>query len=252
MVRAALISGDAASRPALAIVLWLLAPALALAADETLSSPPAPARTVWFGGLDWGRSGFAALGVKRALAGPVDRDGPVAIGTVGYGGEFERIDLPGRPLALRHTVLAGALAGYQWIYPWGAVAAFAGPEASYELVPEFAPDDQRRSRARLGARVQGELWARPTPDTLLTANLILGSARQNAWSRVAWGYRALGDVYVGPEAAAYVTESYRKEQVGVHATGLEIGGVSLRLSAGWQREGDRNSPYVGLSGYLSR
>jgi hypothetical protein len=216
--------------------------------------PVQGARTVWFGGLDAGRSGFAAFGVKRALAGAVDQDGPVAMGTLGYGGEFERLDLPGRPLGLRHTVLASALAGYQWMLPWGAVAAFAGPETSYEVVPNFEPGDRRRSRMRLGARVQGEVWARPTAQTLLTANVILGSARQNAWGRIAWGYRALGDVYIGPEAATYVTETFRKEQVGVHATGVEVFGLTLRLSGGWQREGERRriGPYVGASAHMSQ
>jgi hypothetical protein len=155
---------------------------------------------------------------------------------------------------LRHTVLASALAGYQWMFPWGAVSAFAGPEASYEVVPDLPLEDRRRSRMRLGARVQGEVWARPTAETLLTANLILGSARQNAWGRLAWGYRAVGDVYLGPEVAAYMTDTFRKEQIGIHATGVELFGLSLRLSGGWQREGERHrtGPYGGLSVHVSR
>lgn len=255
MLRAARTSRSETPHPAaLLILLALVAPAVAHAEDET-GSPAAPgARTVWFGGLDWGRSGFAALGAKRALVGPLDQDGPVAMGTIGYGGEFDRVDRPGRPLGLTHTVLASALVGYQWMFPWGAVAAFAGPETSYEFLPDFDPGERRRSRTRLGARVQGEVWARPTADTLLVANLILGSARQNAWGRIAWGYRAVGDVYLGPEVSAYATDTYRKGQIGIHATGFEISGLSLRLSGGWQREGERgrNGPYLGLSGHISR
>lgn len=239
-------------RAALAAALAVLAPVLAVA-EEALAQDPAPerSRTVVFGGVDWGRSGFAAVGAKRSLVGPLDQDGPALLGSLGYGGEFERPGPPGTPSALRHTILAGALAGYQWMLPWGAVGAFAGPEVATEVFREWGGLD-RRARTRIGARAQGEVWAHPTPDTLLTTTVVLGSARRSAWGRLAVGYRLWGKVFVGPEVAAYATDTYRKEQIGVHVTGVEFGGLSLRLSGGVQRERDerRIGPYIGLSGHL--
>lgn len=243
--------GDGAPCAALAVAVVLIASSPGRAQDAPAADPaPQPSRTVVFGGLDWGRSGFAAFGAKRSLLGPLDRDGPVVMGTIGYGGEFERVGPPGTPLALRHTFLAGALAGYQWMMPWGALGALAGPELASEIYREWESRD-RHSRTRLGARVQGEVWAHPTENTLLTSTVVLGSARRSAWGRLALGYRLWDKTFVGPEIAGYATETYRKEQVGLHVTGVELGGFSLRLSGGaqWERE-RRLGPYIGLSGHL--
>lgn len=244
-------SADGAPRAALAVAVVLIASSPGGAQDAPAAAPAAqPNRTVMFGGLDWGRSGFAAFGAKHSLFGPLDRDGPALMGSIGYGGEFERVGPPGTPLALRHTFLAGALAGYQWMMPWGALGAFVGPELASEIYREWENRD-RRSRTRFGARMQGEVWAHPTENTLLTSTVVLGSARRSAWGRLALGYRLWGRAFVGPEIAGYATETYRKAQVGLHVTGVELGGFALRLSGGaqWERE-RRLGPYIGLSGHF--
>lgn len=222
----------------------------AMAEEATAPSPARDdsLRTVIFGGIDGGASTFASAGFKRTLVGPLDRDGPAVLASVGYGAYFERRPAPGEARPLHQTAVGAALGGYQWMLPWGAVGAFIGPEVAYETV-RGRPD---REGPRLGLRGQAELWAHPTADTLVTGTAILGSARSDLWARVALGYRVWDKVFAGPEVAAYATSTYRKEQFGVHLTGFEVSGVALRLSSGWQRESEdrRAGPYIGLSGYF--
>jgi len=54
-------------------------------ADESASPDPADLRTVLFGSLDAGHSGFGSVGVKRTLGGPLDRSGLVVMAGFGYG-----------------------------------------------------------------------------------------------------------------------------------------------------------------------
>lgn len=209
----------------------------------------AEVRTILFGGLEAGSATFANLGAKHTFA-PADRDGPLVMAGAGYGGRFERDGAApagtAAPLVMRHTVLAHAVAGWQWTFPWGVVSAMAGPEMSYEHVSSrFAA---REPGPRFGGRVHGEVWARPTEETLLTLTAIAGSARGDLWGRVSWGWRLFG-VYVGPEAARYMDRTgYSKTSLGLHATGLALWGLTFRLSAGYLREepARRDGGYLAL------
>lgn len=252
-----------ASIPKLVVATRRSAAALVLAATAALAEEaPVPTtalrdevRTVLFGGFEAGTATFVSAGAKHALDG-LDRDGLILMSGVGYGARFDRDgNDPARrlglksPLVLRHTVLAHALAGYQWTFDWGVVALLAGPELSYEhLASRYALN---QPGPRFGGRVHGEVWARPTDETLFTATLIAGSARGDAWGRLSWGWRLFG-AYVGPEAALYADlTDYRKASVGLHATALTLFGTQLRISAGFLREypARRDGGYVALTAW---
>ncbi|MET7243815.1 cellulose biosynthesis protein BcsS [Methylobacterium sp. EM32] len=217
-------------------------------------------RTVLFGSLDAGRSTFVSAGAKVAPGG-IARDGVVTLATLGYGVRPER-DWWGDPRAkagiapprtLRHTVQGGALAGWQWVRGWGVAALFAGPELAFEVLD--SPGTRRLPTPRLGVRVQGELWARPSEATLVTGTLIGGTARWSAWGRVSWGMRFpdLTAAYFGPEAALYADRTgYRKWSIGLHATDVAVARVSFRISAGWVYEEQIRRPggYGTLTAWL--
>ena len=232
-----------------------LALALASSIPSLASEPVAPTaaqlRTVLFGSLEAGRTSFATLGLKHALAGPLDRSGPALMATAGYGGRFERdVARPEAPASFRHAVQGGLLPGYQWMLGWGALGAFVGPELDYEAIPNGQTD---RARApRVGARVQGEAWLHPTSDSLLTATVIAGTARSSLWSRAAAGYRLWRGVFVGPEASFYGADLYREWRLGAHATGFALGRTEVRVSAGWRQDNEtkRGGAYVGLAGHI--
>lgn len=221
------------------------------AADES-GSHPDDLRTVLFGSLDAGHSTFGTLGMKRTLHGPLDRSGPVGMASLGYGGtreqaRFETDD--GR--VIRHALQGSALLGYQWVGDRVVVAALAGPEVEGEqLSDHFTP---RVTRPHIGVRLHGEIWAHPTANTLLTGTAIVGTARTaHLWGRASAGYRLWGDVFLGPEASVYTTDTYREWRFGAHVTGFALGGVSLRLSAGWRSEEDTrdHGAYAGISAHI--
>jgi hypothetical protein len=177
-------------------------------------------------------------GAKVALD-RIDREGFVALASLG--GQRRR-----EGPVIRDSAIAAVVLGYQWFRDWGVVAAHLGPEVSMEVVSGCGC--VQALPPRFGLRLHGEVWARPTDDTLLTATLVTGTLRMSAWGRLAWGYRAAG-AYLGPEAALYLDETgYRKWNLGLHATDFAVGRFGLRLSAGLQLAGDGEpGPYLGLT-----
>lgn len=207
-----------------------------------------PASLLLFGSLEASPSVFVTTGAKLALD-RIDREGFVALASVGTGRRTETA-------AIRQTVVGAAVVGYQWFRDWGVVAAYAGPEGSLEILSSGG--GTVALPPRVGLRLHGEVWARPTDTTLLTATAILGSARTSAWSRVSWGTQFrdtplggwLGGLYLGPEVALYADRTgYRKWNLGLHATDFALGRFSFRASAGYQiaTETDGAGPYVALT-----
>ena len=208
-----------------------------------------PVSAILFGSLDATPSGFAAAGAKLGFD-RVDREGFVVLASVGAGRRAEiEATLGGTsaPTLMRWTMLGAALVGHQWFSDWGVFALYAGPEASIEVLS--GPGGTVALPGRFGLRLHGEVWAYPAQGTLLTATLILGSARGHVWSRLSYGVRFCG-AYLGPEAALYADETgYRKLSVGLHATDFAVGRLSLRVSAGYLVETapSGGSPYVTLT-----
>lgn len=212
-----------------------------------------PVSAVIFGSLDAGPSGFTTAGAKFGVD-RVDRQGFAVLASAGTGRRAESgpaVNGGPAPTLMRQTVLGAALVGYQWFRDWGVMALYAGPEGSMEMLS--GPGGTRVLPARIGLRLHGEVWARPTDDTLATATLILGSARGDVWGRLSHGTRLWG-AYLGPEIALYADRGdYRKWSFGVHATDFSIRGFSFRASAGYLVETGPagGSPYVALSVWRS-
>ena len=199
--------------------------------------------TLMFGSLDAGAAQFLTVGAKFGF-GSLDREGFAALASGGGGRRAERGDDGPRQ---RFTIGAAVVVGYQWFFDWGVVGAYAGPEIATEMLVD------RRGLAPLplqpGLRLQGELWARPTEETLVQATAVAGSARESLWLRVAGGYRVWG-AYLGPEIGGYIDATgYQKRALGVHGTDFDAGRFSARVSVGIQTESGRRgaAPYLALS-----
>ena len=188
------------------------------------------------------RPGYATLGFKRTLERSLDQSGPAAMLSAGYGRE----PVTGRH-GHRHKAAASALIGWQWLRPSYTLSGYLGPEVEHER--ESAASAQAR-RPLAGVRVQAELWAHPTPETLVTATAIAGTARGHFWSRASAGYATWRGVFFGPEISHYRTDDFREWRLGAHATGFALGRLNLRLSAGLSRFEDRTGGYAGLTGYI--
>lgn len=211
----------------------------AMASPPSATAEPSPASILLFGSLEAGPSAFVTSGAKYAPD-RIDREGFAVLASVGSGARTEGS-------LIRRTVVAAALVGYQWFRDWGVAAAYAGPEWSVDVLT--CGCGTVMLPPRVGLRLHGEVWARPTEETLVTATLILGSARMSAWNRLSWGRRIWG-TYLGPEAAVYLDGTgYRKGQFGLHATDFAVGRFRFRASAGYQITTERGggAPYLALS-----
>jgi len=239
---------------ACAALLWFVGsePSWAQAKDEHLFVSGTDLKTVLFGSLDAGRSSFITLGAKQTLSGPLDRSGFVSLAAVGYGGTPARADFETNSnVVVRPTVQASAMIGYQWTLDRVFVAGFIGPEVDAQQ-PVTIGEIPRLSHPRLGLRIQGELWANPTENTLLTATVVGGTARGHLWGRTAFGCQIWNDVFIGPEASLSMAETYREWRVGAHVTGLQLGRFTFGLSGGWRGEDDspHHGAYVNILGYV--
>jgi hypothetical protein len=231
--------------------LWPGTPGQAAPRDEDLFLRPDDMHTVLFGSLEAGRSIFASGGVKRTLTGPLDRSGFVAIETSGMGLTRERYDATPGIGVMRVTTESASLLGYQWAGNRLYAALYAGPEIHHEQLT-IAAMAQRWSKPRFGLRGLAELWANPTQDTLVTATVQVGSTRGSLYGRISAGYRLWRNLYAGPEAGIYTTETYRETKLGAHVTGLKLGIFQFRFSGGMQTQDDRRhpSPYVGVTSWI--
>ena len=206
--------------------------------------------TLLFGSLDAGAANFLSVGAKVALD-KLDRQGFAVLASLGGGRRNEAAcgcgSAPGPVRLSRYTAIGATLLGYQWFSEWGVVALYAGPEGAVEALTDGR--DAAVLPVQWGVRLHGEVWARPTDETLVQATVVLGSARDSAWSRIGLGYRAWG-AYLGPEASLYADRSgYTKWNLGLHATDFAVGAYHVRVSGGVQIESSerRPSPYVALS-----
>jgi hypothetical protein len=116
-----------------------------------------------------------------------------------------------------------------------------------------------RSTMTEGLRIEASLWDHPTPETLLHLGGAAGSARGEAWGRLALGYRLtlpefpnpfgqpLEPVpfFMGPEIELSLARDYTKWRIGAHVTNLKLLGFNLRLAAGReQASGNMRGAYV--------
>lgn len=215
-----------------------------------LAGPDHPA-WVFFASADGGPSSFAAAGFKRGLGGHLYESGLLVMGSVGTGAYQYRAGVLAPRIVTGRTLAASLLVGAQWVVGGTTLAAFMGPELEHHALTP--PDRHNRSSGtHAGLRLHGEVWSHPTPDWLLTATVIGGTAAPHLWGRIAAGYRLWRGVFVGPEALAYANPTYRDLRLGLHATGFALGRFSLRLSGGLlltRSEGP--GAYVGLTAHTS-
>lgn len=200
----------------------------ALAEDEEWDDEPDPARTVFFGSLEAGPSkSFVSYGSKRAVGTDVlDASGFRLMQKVGVASE--RATRYGRT----YKTEAQALLGYEWQLGSTILALYAGSD--FEAEYRETRCGCYRGIARLGKRLQAELWATPSSATMAQASAYVSTLDHRAWGRLALGHTLGAGVYLGPEIEFYRQSDYHKLRAGAHLTGLRLFGTSWRLSAGWQ------------------
>jgi len=201
-------------------------------------------RDVWrhgafvHGGLIWGPHGF-------------DRNTPL-LRLLLSGGvyRYDSGSLGGRRVIGAEGV-AQVMPG--WQIRRGAFEAkfFFGPEYQFHKLWPDDPGSRLRGPA-FGLRFTVDLWAEPTPATMVAADASLSSIATSHSARAAVGWRVLDRFYAGPETQVYGGDGYRQWRLGAHVTSMKAGDTEWSAAGGWALDSEgRSSLYLRL-GVLQR
>lgn len=196
-----------------------------------------PRRLVLFASMEAGpATTFGSAGFKLGFGGPLDASGFRVMGKLGSGLEpRQSVTVSGARLTSDvMTPETMAVTGYEWKLGTTYVGLYGGAEVDARLATKSLTLDRP---ARLGPRLQLDIWSNPTPETLVHYSGNLGGATFHVWSRLALGWRVFDLAFLGPEAEIYREKDYAKMRLGIHLTGLKLFGTEMRVSSGWQRAG---------------
>ena len=191
-----------------------------------------------YGGLLWAPDGFDTSGfmLKTLLSVGAYRYNSGALGNVTvYGGELKGQVLPGWGFKRGHFELK----------------LFAGLDIETHRLWPDDPTNSLRGTS-VGLALATELWNEPTANTMIAADASLTTIGPNYAARIAAGWHAFDQFYIGPETQVYGGDGYRQFRFGVHVTSLKTGKREWSAAVGWAVDTDkRDSPYVRL-GFMQR
>lgn len=125
-----------------------------------------------------------------------------------------------------------ALVGYSWIWAGAVVSAYVGVNFENDSLSLRDPGNSVVGTS-VGAKVAADLYARPTPDTMLAATANYSTNHNGYYARLQGGWRVWNAVYAGPELAVLGDDFFRQWRVGAHVAGLSVGPLKLAASAGY-------------------
>lgn len=200
-----------------------------------------------FLGFEGAFDGFhLSSGVDAAL-GPHDQGrGAVFRFTAGSGSSRFPIDsaLPDRVVEISSALRV--LVGWRHAGWWGSATAFAGLAGETRRISPALPDPHVGTR--FGPAVALDAWLTPFDRVAVQVFASYATPFGAASLRLAPGYDIGKGVFVGPEVTFSAHHETLRSRFGVHVTGITIGPVGLRLSAGHARDrGGRSGFYGGLS-----
>ena len=206
-----------------------------------------PGDTVlYFSGVDlWRNGAFLHGGVVWSPWG-LDNAGFVLKATVS-GGDYNYISgaLGGAQVQGRE-LKAEFLPG--WRFKWGKteLKLFAGLDLQNHQLNPDDPGSKLRGKDT-GLRVAFDFWTEPTPLTMFAADGSVSTIVNSYSARAAYGWRAFGRFYAGPEVQAFASDNYSQQRVGLHITSLKFWNLEWSAATGYARDSDRrSSAYVRL------
>ncbi|MCC6946201.1 MAG: cellulose biosynthesis protein BcsS [Bradyrhizobiaceae bacterium] len=138
------------------------------------------------------------------------------------------------------------LIGWSTVGPNGAATLSVG--ANYQN-HRLSPSDPANpvSGSEWGAKVQGDFWFHPTPDSLVLGLASYSTAFDTYYGQLKLGYDFTRgqDVYFGPEFVALGNDRTDQVRVGAHLTGIKLGIAKLNISGGWLNERGEGDGWYG-------
>ncbi|MGX7708640.1 cellulose biosynthesis protein BcsS [Methylobacterium sp. Gmos1] len=127
-----------------------------------------------------------------------------------------------------------ALLGYGWVWPEAVLSAFVGLNVRRNEVAGL--DAGARNAGGLKAAL--DLYARPTPGTMVHATGTYSSTFNAYYGRLRGGVAVMGG-FLGPEAALLGDDYYRQWRIGAHWSGFQFGALQFGVAAGYLHDQTR-------------
>jgi hypothetical protein len=190
-----------------------------------------------FAGADTSRR--RALGWAGALIAPtdIDQSGP-RVFILGSSGAYSYDEINGV------FYYGEALVGYGFHGDTYAVNLYVGGNAETHHLSQLDPENSVVG-TQFGAKVRGDVWLLPTPQTLAVLEGDYSTAFRS-WSILGKvGYDFFGNgSYFGPEASFFGNERYQQWRVGAHVSRLVSGRFEAAVAGGYADDST-----VGASAY---
>ncbi len=133
-----------------------------------------------------------------------------------------------------------ALLGYQWISPNLSFMALLGADIRNNQLSIADPQNPVIG-TNYGAKGQLELFATPTPTTMVSAAASFATNKTAYFTRLRYGYLIAPELYIGPEVLVLGDAFFNQERIGVHLTGLSAGPIRFAFAAGYLNDRVRGS-----------
>ena len=207
----------------------------ALPVKAYASTPPTSNRVLAFSGFDVSKDSYGGyLGTMIAPFKDLDTSG-LRFYMLGEAGTYR---YPAGGEWIRGVYESGdALAGYGFEGDNYSINLLAGLNAINHTLSAVDPENPVQG-TRFGAKVRGDAWINPTPQTLTYGEAEYSTAFNTYYTKLKLGYDLSSgkQIFVGPEVAALGDNRFNQWRVGGHVTQVKVGPVQVDLSAGYARD----------------
>jgi hypothetical protein len=214
---------------------------------DMLDDVPKEPTFLFFSGVDlWREGAFLHGGVLWSPRGLAEEGLTLKL-VFGSGSYQYRSGALGDVTVTGRQQSASLMPGWRFKRDGFEITAFAGADAQQH---RLSPDDPSSSLRgdMFGLRTGFDLWYEPTRATMLAADASYSTIGDSYSAHVAFGWRFLDRLYIGPEALTFACDDYRQYRFGLQVTGFKT--ETLELSAGVghvQDSDDREGAYGRLS-----
>lgn len=234
-----------------AVVIFSLSAARALAADMPVKAPVAAAAAIDYGNVYFGtdvNTNQGLVGYAGILYAPggMDNSG-LRLSVFGLGGKYRyNDDDPTTPTTFKGRFASvDALVGYSAVVNNGAATVAVGANYQHHEISPFDPSNPVQGD-QVGFKVQGDFWVNPTERTVIVGIASYSTAFRTYYSIIRGGYDVFGlGFYIGPEVGALGNSRTDQQRVGLALMDIPVAKrVSLTVSGGWLHErSERDGAY---------
>ena len=207
-------------------------------------------RSLMFAGVEISsNSQYFHTGIRQSLAGHIENTGWIFDVSYGLGTyHYKNTNAPGGKIEASFAILDAAF-GYHYRWDKGGISVLAGVHGEDHILSAFDPGNVVQGE-KFGVSGKLDIWAKPTPDILITAYGSVTNVYGGYYGRLYIGHRIpqLWNAFVGPELAILGNQTYMETRFGIQANSIPLGEFGITISAGIsQNQDSRHSLYGSLN-----